>query len=169
MAKAKSWSHVWFITRTPTLSSCLAYLDHLGEGQMIWLCEQTSCSSCEMASVQVVKTSAAPPWTIELIESVMYPIQPQPLPHTFLTPFLSSSQGQVCTKCGSILSSLLDKPAAEVAAAAAHKERKWTCKTCDSGENIQLLAFPYVFRYLVAELAGMNIKVSLDVKKVGSG
>ncbi|XP_074622886.1 DNA-directed RNA polymerase I subunit RPA2-like [Acropora palmata] len=77
--------------------------------------------------------------------------------------------GQVCTKCGSILSSLLDKPAAEVAAAAAHKERKWTCKTCDSGENIQLLAFPYVFRYLVAELAGMNIKVSLDVKKVGSG
>ncbi|KAK2570429.1 DNA-directed RNA polymerase I subunit RPA2 [Acropora cervicornis] len=78
-------------------------------------------------------------------------------------------QGQVCTKCGSILSSLLDKPAAEVAAAAAHKDRKWTCKTCDSGENIQLLAFPYVFRYLVAELAGMNIKVSLDVKKVGSG
>ncbi|XP_068747280.1 DNA-directed RNA polymerase I subunit RPA2-like [Montipora capricornis] len=77
--------------------------------------------------------------------------------------------GQVCTKCGSILSSLLDKPAVEVAAAAAHMERKWTCKTCDSGEYIQLLAFPYVFRYLVAELAGMNIKVSLDVKRVGSG
>lgn len=96
-------------------------------------------------------------------------IQPHPLPQTFLTLFVSSPQGQVCTKCGSILSSLLDKPAAEVAAAAAHKERKWTCKTCDSGENIQLLAFPYVFRYLVAELAGMNIKVSLDVKKVGSG
>ncbi|CAH3030121.1 unnamed protein product [Porites evermanni] len=76
--------------------------------------------------------------------------------------------GQVCTKCGSILSPLLDKPAVEVAAAAAHKERKWTCKVCESTEHIQLLAFPYVFRYLVAELAAMNIKVALDVKRVGS-
>ena len=125
-----------------------------------------------MPSVQVVQTSGLlHPGRLDSLRAVlvMYPIQPHPLPQTFLTPFLSSSQGQVCTKCGSILSSLLDKPAAEVAAAAAHKERKWTCKTCDSGENIQLLAFPYVFRYLVAELAGMNIKVSLDVTKVGSG
>lgn len=76
--------------------------------------------------------------------------------------------GQVCTKCGSILSPLLDKPAVKVAAAAAHKERKWTCKVCESTEHIQLLAFPYVFRYLVAELAAMNIKVALDVKRVGS-
>ena len=74
----------------------------------------------------------------------------------------------MCTKCGSILSNLLDKPAVEIAAAAAHRERKWTCKACESSEHIQLLAFPYVFRYLVAELAGMNIKVSLDVKRVGS-
>ena len=51
----------------------------------------------------------------------------------------------------------------EVAAAAAYKERKWTCKVCESTEHIQLLAFPYVFRYLVAELAAMNIKVALDV------
>ena len=27
MVKAKSWSHLWFITRTPTFSCCLAYLD----------------------------------------------------------------------------------------------------------------------------------------------
>ena len=74
----------------------------------------------------------------------------------------------MCTKCGSILSPLLDKPAVEVAAVAAHKERKWTCKVCESTEHIQLLAFPYVFRYLVAELAAMNIKVALDVKRVGS-
>ena len=74
----------------------------------------------------------------------------------------------MCTKCGSILSPLLDKPAVEVAAAAAHRERKWTCITCESSEHIQLLAFPYVFRYLVAELAGMNIKTSLEVKRVGT-
>ena len=87
--------------------------------------------------------------------------------HISLT-FYPLPQGQVCTKCGSILSPLLDKPAVEVAAAAAHKERKWTCKVCESTEHIQLLAFPYVFRYLVAELAAMNIKVALDVKRVGS-
>lgn len=53
-------------------------------------------------------------------------------------------------------------------AAAALRGRKWTCKTCESSDHIQLLAFPYVFRYLVAELAGMNIKVSMDVKRVGA-
>ena len=74
----------------------------------------------------------------------------------------------MCTKCGSILSPLLEKPADELAAAAAHRKRKWACKVCESSEHIQLLAFPYVFRYLVAELAGMNIKTSLQVKKVGT-
>ena len=62
----------------------------------------------------------------------------------------------------------MNKPATELAAAAAHVERKWYCKTCDSSDSIQLLAFPYVFRYLVAELAAMNIKVSLDLQKVGT-
>ncbi|CAH3126705.1 unnamed protein product [Pocillopora meandrina] len=76
--------------------------------------------------------------------------------------------GHVCTKCGSILSPLLEKPADELAAAAAHRKRKWICKVCESSEHIQLLAFPYVFRYLVAELAGMNIKTCLQVKKVGT-
>ena len=61
----------------------------------------------------------------------------------------------------------MDRPAADVAAAAAYAERKWTCRSCESSEHIDLLAFPYVFRYLVAELAGMNIKVSLDMKRVG--
>ena len=74
----------------------------------------------------------------------------------------------MCTKCGSILSPLLEKPADALAAAAAHRKRKWACKVCESSEHIQLLAFPYVFRYLVAELAGMNIKTSLRVKKVGT-
>lgn len=76
--------------------------------------------------------------------------------------------GHVCTKCGSILSPLLEKPVDELAAAAAYRKRKWICKVCESSEHVQLLAFPYVFRYLVAELAGMNIKTCLQVKKVGT-
>ncbi|XP_022804610.1 DNA-directed RNA polymerase I subunit RPA2-like [Stylophora pistillata] len=76
--------------------------------------------------------------------------------------------GHVCTKCGSILSPLLEKPVDELAAAAAYRKRKWICKVCESSVHVQLLAFPYVFRYLVAELAGMNIKTCLQVKKVGT-
>lgn len=76
------------------------------------------------------------------------------------------SKGHVCSKCGSLLSSLLDKPAQ--ADGAAQGDRKWYCKSCNSSDNIQLLAFPYVFHYLVAELAAMNIKTCLDVKTVGS-
>ncbi|XP_048579318.1 DNA-directed RNA polymerase I subunit RPA2-like [Nematostella vectensis] len=80
----------------------------------------------------------------------------------------NKTMGHVCTQCGSLLSPLLDKPPVELAAAAAHSERRWYCKPCESSEHIELLAFPYVFRYLVAELAAMNIKTSLEIKKVGA-
>ncbi|XP_031556701.1 DNA-directed RNA polymerase I subunit RPA2-like [Actinia tenebrosa] len=74
--------------------------------------------------------------------------------------------GHVCSKCGSLLSSVLEKPTHT--AGAAQGDRKWYCKSCNSSDNIQILAFPYVFRYLVAELAAMNIKTCLDVNSVGS-
>ena len=67
-------------------------------------------------------------------------------------------------KCGSLLSPLLDLPASEVAAVAANTTRKWRCKSCGSSDDVKTLTLPYVFRYLVAELGAMNIKVSLEVK-----
>lgn len=73
-------------------------------------------------------------------------------------------QGRVCKKCGSILSPLMEKPASVNAAMSFEARRQWMCNVCQTKDSIALISIPYVFRYLVAELAAMNIKVSLDVK-----
>jgi len=70
----------------------------------------------------------------------------------------------ICTQCGSLLSPIFDKPADELAAVSAHDKRRWRCLQCKSIKDIKELTIPYVFRYLVAELAAMNIRVNIDVK-----
>jgi DNA-directed RNA polymerase I subunit RPA2 len=40
-----------------------------------------------------------------------------------------------------------------------------SCRTCEFKGRIEKVAMPYVFRYLAAELAAMNIKVSLTLKE----
>lgn len=44
------------------------------------------------------------------------------------------------------------------------KPKKAVCRVCHSSRGITRIAVPYVFKYLVAELGAMNIKVTLDVK-----
>ncbi|XP_069110170.1 LOW QUALITY PROTEIN: DNA-directed RNA polymerase I subunit RPA2-like [Argopecten irradians] len=75
-----------------------------------------------------------------------------------------SSTVHVCTKCGSMLSPLLERPAAAVAAVTSEKRRKWTCMICKRTDTIQIITVPFVFRYLIAELAAINIKVQVEVK-----
>lgn len=81
----------------------------------------------------------------------------------------------VCTSCGSIVAPLNRPHAASDATqgflmASLDGNRpgaagKVVCPLCDgSSRHIQRVALPYVFKYLVTELAAMNIKVSLDVK-----
>eukprot|EP00794_Sanderia_malayensis_P003438 gene3438-3933_t len=70
----------------------------------------------------------------------------------------------ICTKCGNLLSPILDKPADDLAAVSLHEQRRWHCLQCESTKHIQEITIPYVFRYLVAELAAMNINVVLDVR-----
>lgn len=41
------------------------------------------------------------------------------------------------------------------------------CVSCDTGAHVVAMALPYVYRYLVNELAGMNIRVTLDVAALG--
>jgi DNA-directed RNA polymerase I subunit RPA2 len=41
--------------------------------------------------------------------------------------------------------------------------RQPTCSFCNTGEHITIVAVPYVFRYLINELAGMNVRLQLDV------
>ncbi|KAL6045372.1 DNA-directed RNA polymerase subunit beta [Balamuthia mandrillaris] len=67
------------------------------------------------------------------------------------------SIGRVCTLCGSILSpSTRIKPGS-------HNIKQAYCTFCDSKKGIEVVAIPYVFRYLVVELAAMNIRVTLKV------
>lgn len=70
------------------------------------------------------------------------------------------SVAHVCVTCGSLLSPLLEKPPP---AWSALRNRKYTCTVCARSDTVDTISVPYVFRYFVAELAAMNIKVKLDV------
>ena len=39
---------------------------------------------------------------------------------------------------------------------------QWKCRMCSDGGHIEVVSVPYVFRYLVAELAAMNIRVKIE-------
>ncbi|KAM8860351.1 DNA-directed RNA polymerase I subunit RPA2 [Spinachia spinachia] len=68
---------------------------------------------------------------------------------------------QVCVHCGSLLSPLLEKPPPYWSAL---RHRKIVCVLCGKSDSVDSVSVPYVFRYFVAELAAMNIKVKLDIK-----
>uniref|UniRef100_A0A8D2B421 DNA-directed RNA polymerase n=1 Tax=Sciurus vulgaris TaxID=55149 RepID=A0A8D2B421_SCIVU len=70
------------------------------------------------------------------------------------------SVAHVCVGCGSLLSPLLEKPPPSWSAM---RNRKYNCVLCGRSDTIDTISVPYVFRYFVAELAAMNIKVKLDV------
>lgn len=41
--------------------------------------------------------------------------------------------------------------------------KKVTCHACQTNKGMETIAMPYVFRYLAAELAAMNIKMTLKL------
>ena len=66
-------------------------------------------------------------------------------------------------ECGSILSPTLECPPSEFSALSQAK-RCWQCRVCEGGGRVEVIDVPYVLRYLVAELAAMNIRVKVGVK-----
>ncbi|XP_013402434.1 DNA-directed RNA polymerase I subunit RPA2 [Lingula anatina] len=76
------------------------------------------------------------------------------------------TMARVCTKCGSLLSAQMEKPPSALAAASFEAARHWVCKICGRKDSVVEISIPFVFKYLVAELAAMNIKLTLDVKPV---
>lgn len=78
------------------------------------------------------------------------------------------SKAFVCTTCGSILSPV---PTAQ---STFNTPETVHCQSCSklakekklptSGENIEVVALPFVFRYLASELMGMNINMRLQVE-----
>ncbi|KAK6165568.1 hypothetical protein SNE40_022473 [Patella caerulea] len=88
------------------------------------------------------------------------------------TPFLlhdrlfncsDKSYARMCTDCHSLLSPVLEKPK-QVYGTVYNNQNKWTCSLCKKTESVQVIAVPYVFQVLVAEMAAMGLKVVLDVK-----
>lgn len=73
-------------------------------------------------------------------------------------------QDHVCTQCGSLLSPCLSQSTSSVAAVSYETKPTWHCLTCKRADTVAAVSIPHVFRYLVAELAAMNVKVKLDVR-----
>ena len=84
----------------------------------------------------------------------------------------------ICTGCGSLLSpvhipslAFQSQSASSSSAATDRAGRagqagggKVVCRNCRSAKSVAPVSIPYVFIYLVNELAAMNIRITLDVK-----
>ena len=71
------------------------------------------------------------------------------------------TQTHICRTCGSILSPVLEK-APPTGSALSHVQPEWKCRLCEDRGQIDIISVPYVFRYLIAELAAVNINVKLE-------
>jgi DNA-directed RNA polymerase I subunit RPA2 len=77
----------------------------------------------------------------------------------------------VCANCG-LLVSTANLPVAAAGATGVRATSAFggaprgvtICRLCDTGKYVERVALPFVFKYLVSELAAMNIRCSLDVK-----
>ncbi|KAL1817703.1 hypothetical protein ACET3Z_020277 [Daucus carota] len=75
----------------------------------------------------------------------------------------------VCSICGSILTTSVSQPQKRVVREIAgippgRDPKKVACVACKTSKGMETVAMPYVFRYLAAELAAMNIKLTLQLK-----
>ena len=67
------------------------------------------------------------------------------------------TQAYVCEKCKSILSPILDRQNEQ-------QKCQWRCKICNTDKHLTFIDIPYVYRYLVNELAAMNIKTIITLE-----
>jgi DNA-directed RNA polymerase I subunit RPA2 len=74
----------------------------------------------------------------------------------------------VCSICGSMLSTTFiepqKRPVRDIPGIPVRRaQRKVTCHACQTSKGMETVAMPYIFRYLAAELAAMNIKMTLKL------
>ncbi|KAL0397530.1 UNVERIFIED_CONTAM: DNA-directed RNA polymerase I subunit [Sesamum calycinum] len=76
----------------------------------------------------------------------------------------------VCSFCGSILTTSLIQSQKKAVRDMIGRDlppgrvpKKVTCVACQTSKGMETVAMPYVFRYLAAELAAMNIKMTLQL------
>ena len=66
----------------------------------------------------------------------------------------------VCTVCGSLISTISGAKTTENLKTSTHLTQ---CQICETKDSIDSVALPYVFKYLVAELAAMNIQLKVSM------
>ncbi|KAI4382946.1 hypothetical protein MLD38_008837 [Melastoma candidum] len=77
----------------------------------------------------------------------------------------------VCSICGSILAAEFIQPQSRTVVGQIAKlpttgaPRKVSCLVCKTSKGMETVVMPYVFRYLAAELAAMNIQMTLNLSK----
>lgn len=74
----------------------------------------------------------------------------------------------VCSLCGSVLTTSLIQAERQLVREIsglppARIPKKVVCTACQTSKGMETVAMPYVFRYLAAELAAMNIKVTIQL------
>ncbi|KAI3838296.1 hypothetical protein MKW92_041658, partial [Papaver armeniacum] len=75
----------------------------------------------------------------------------------------------VCSLCGSLLTTTSAQTHKRIVREQEEKlppgriPKKVTCHACKTSKGMETVAMPYVFRYLAAELAAMNIKMTLKL------
>jgi DNA-directed RNA polymerase I subunit RPA2 len=76
----------------------------------------------------------------------------------------------VCSKCGGLLTVFAQPIKNQIGLSSLKFEQsgfrtqmQQTCNSCKSSEFVRPLYLPYVFRYLTNELAGMGIKLTLEI------
>ena len=70
------------------------------------------------------------------------------------------SQAYVCRRCGSIQSPIAEST---MLGTVIGQSPIVTCHNCERGDALDVIAVPFVFRYLAAELMAMNIEIKLHV------
>jgi DNA-directed RNA polymerase I subunit RPA2 len=74
------------------------------------------------------------------------------------------SQAHLCRPCGSILSPISEVNYSSTSGISFSGNRSTRCHLCGRSDAIEIIAVPFVFRYLLAELTSMNIEVRMHLK-----
>lgn len=69
-----------------------------------------------------------------------------------------------CKLCGSLLSPTANSFLQSSKSVLGGNAQNMSCRTCKANKGCALIAVPYVFVYLVNELAAMNIRLQMDVR-----
>lgn len=75
---------------------------------------------------------------------------------------------EVCRDCGTFLPPLIQVPSRGIRGGVYSRSAKviHKCNVCPDGGHIEEIMAPYVYKYLVAELASVNLRVAMKPASV---